>query len=369
MATQLATLFLRKLEVPVVLTDVDAERATTAVESIREELAGLGGEGPPLGGQGALPRLARDRGRGHGGLRRLRPRPRGRLRGARREAGGLRARSSDVVAPECLLVTNTSALSVTAMGEGLGASRARRRAALLQPGRRPAARRGRAHRRDRRRDARHRLGRDPQARQARRARRRRAGVRRQPDADAPVDRAHAGARERLDLRGDRRGRAQARDPDAALRAARDGRPARREPRARDAPRTRSPSASRSRRRCSTLADGEFPQLEQRDDRPSVDEIHVQILEALADEARHILDDGVVATAAEIDACLILGAGYPVLPRRDHEAPRPDRRLRARRRRAPLADALRRLARRSTVDHEATRVRRPRRTADARLRAG
>ena len=31
---------------------------------------------------------------------------------------------------------------------------------------------------------------------------------------------------------------------------------------------------------------------------------------VADEARHILDEGVVATAAEIDACLILGAGYP-----------------------------------------------------------
>ena len=60
----------------------------------------------------------------------------------------------------------------------------------------------------------------------------------------------------------------------------------------------------------TLADGEFPPLEPRDDRPSVDEIHEELLEALADEARHILEDGVVASAAEIDACLILGAGYP-----------------------------------------------------------
>jgi len=60
----------------------------------------------------------------------------------------------------------------------------------------------------------------------------------------------------------------------------------------------------------TLAEGEFPSLEPRDDRPSVDEIHVQILESLADEARHILEAGVVGTAAEIDACLILGAGYP-----------------------------------------------------------
>ena len=59
-----------------------------------------------------------------------------------------------------------------------------------------------------------------------------------------------------------------------------------------------------------FADGEMPALEQRDDRPTVDEIHERILEALADEARHMLDDGVVATAAEIDACLILGAGFP-----------------------------------------------------------
>jgi hypothetical protein len=59
-----------------------------------------------------------------------------------------------------------------------------------------------------------------------------------------------------------------------------------------------------------LADGELPSLEEKDGRATVDEIHERILEALADEARHILDDGVVASAAEIDACLILGAGYP-----------------------------------------------------------
>jgi 3-hydroxyacyl-CoA dehydrogenase len=59
-----------------------------------------------------------------------------------------------------------------------------------------------------------------------------------------------------------------------------------------------------------LADGDFPAIEAKDDRPSVDEIHERILEALADEARRILDEGVVASAAEIDACLILGAGYP-----------------------------------------------------------
>jgi len=45
-------------------------------------------------------------------------------------------------------------------------------------------------------------------------------------------------------------------------------------------------------------------------RQTVDEIHAALLEALADEARHLLDEGVVSSAAEIDACLILGAGFP-----------------------------------------------------------
>jgi 3-hydroxyacyl-CoA dehydrogenase len=43
---------------------------------------------------------------------------------------------------------------------------------------------------------------------------------------------------------------------------------------------------------------------------SVDELHEAVLEALADEARHILDEGVVAEAEDIDTCLILGAGFP-----------------------------------------------------------
>ena len=43
---------------------------------------------------------------------------------------------------------------------------------------------------------------------------------------------------------------------------------------------------------------------------SVEEIHTAVLEALADESRHILEDGVVAEAADIDTCLLLGAGFP-----------------------------------------------------------
>jgi 3-hydroxyacyl-CoA dehydrogenase/enoyl-CoA hydratase/carnithine racemase len=43
---------------------------------------------------------------------------------------------------------------------------------------------------------------------------------------------------------------------------------------------------------------------------TVDELHTAVLESLADEARHILEDGVVAEAADIDTCLLLGAGFP-----------------------------------------------------------
>ena len=43
---------------------------------------------------------------------------------------------------------------------------------------------------------------------------------------------------------------------------------------------------------------------------SVEELHEAVLEALADEARHILEGGIVAEAADIDTCLILGAGFP-----------------------------------------------------------
>jgi len=43
---------------------------------------------------------------------------------------------------------------------------------------------------------------------------------------------------------------------------------------------------------------------------SVDELHTAVLEGLADESRYILEDGVVAEAADIDTCLLLGAGFP-----------------------------------------------------------
>ena len=47
-----------------------------------------------------------------------------------------------------------------------------------------------------------------------------------------------------------------------------------------------------------------------DARRSVEQIREDALEAIADEIRHLLDEGVVGAAADVDACLILGAGYP-----------------------------------------------------------
>jgi 3-hydroxyacyl-CoA dehydrogenase len=47
-----------------------------------------------------------------------------------------------------------------------------------------------------------------------------------------------------------------------------------------------------------------------DARRSVEEIRDDALAAIADEIRHLLDEHVVPAAADVDACLILGAGWP-----------------------------------------------------------
>jgi hypothetical protein len=60
---------------------------------------------------------------------------------------------------------------------------------------------------------------------------------------------------------------------------------------------------------SSLAAGEEP-TPTGDARRSVEEIRRAVLEAAADEIRHMLDEGVVDSPADVDACLILGAGYP-----------------------------------------------------------
>jgi hypothetical protein len=58
-----------------------------------------------------------------------------------------------------------------------------------------------------------------------------------------------------------------------------------------------------------IANGEEPTA-LRNEPKSVEEIRRSVLEAVADEIQHMLDEGVVGDPADIDACLILGAGYP-----------------------------------------------------------
>jgi len=59
----------------------------------------------------------------------------------------------------------------------------------------------------------------------------------------------------------------------------------------------------------SLAEGGEPVVVEHAPR-TVDEIHTAVLEAMADEVRHMIEEGVVADAADVDTCLILGAGYP-----------------------------------------------------------
>ena len=136
-------------------------------------------------------------------------------------------------------------------------------------------------------------------------------------------RADGCARERQHRRGDGRGDPAARHADGAVGAAADGRPARREPRARD-------DARRLSRSLPALADA-------RDFADGTDEIVVAatrarpsrrsataVLEALADEVGHLLDEGVVGDRRRRRRVPDPRRRLPVLPRRDHEASRPAR---------------------------------------------
>jgi 3-hydroxyacyl-CoA dehydrogenase len=58
------------------------------------------------------------------------------------------------------------------------------------------------------------------------------------------------------------------------------------------------------------ADGRDEIAVRGDNRRSVEEIQLAALEAIADEIRHMLDEGVVAGVEDIDASLLLGAGWP-----------------------------------------------------------
>jgi 3-hydroxyacyl-CoA dehydrogenase/enoyl-CoA hydratase/carnithine racemase len=59
-----------------------------------------------------------------------------------------------------------------------------------------------------------------------------------------------------------------------------------------------------------FADGKEEIVLVEDRRRTVEEITDAVLEAIADEIRHLLEEGVVGGAADVDTCLLLGAGFP-----------------------------------------------------------
>ena len=152
MAGQLALLFARQLQVPVVLTDVDQQRLDAGVARVHAEIAaswpsGAGSQRRP--GQPA-----------HRGRHRLASTTRRFadadfvIEAVFEELSIKQAVFAELekhVDPAAILATNTSSLSITAMAAGLRAPGAGRRLPLLQPGRRAAAGRGRARRAHRRR--------------------------------------------------------------------------------------------------------------------------------------------------------------------------------------------------------------------------
>jgi 3-hydroxyacyl-CoA dehydrogenase/enoyl-CoA hydratase/carnithine racemase len=308
MATQLATLFLRRLEVPVVLTDVDAGQASRAVEAIGAELDGLVAKG----------RLRQDDARRLGSLAHA---------GVGREAyracdlvleavfeelpvkREVFAALEEVVSPECLLATNTSALSVSAMADGRAHPERVVGLHFFNPvavlplvevvrtpstGETALATAWQVVRALRKRGV---LVRDAPGFVVNRMLTRQSSVLMQALESGATFEETDEAALRLGIP----------MPPSALLAMVGPRVANHVLRTlHDSFPDRFPLSPT----LQALADGELPSLEAKEDGPGVDEIHERLLEALADEARRILDEGVVASAAEIDACLILGAGFP-----------------------------------------------------------
>jgi 3-hydroxyacyl-CoA dehydrogenase len=118
MASQLATLFLRRLRVPVVLRDLDQEIVDRALETIRDALADAAARGR-LEHEQAVSLAAQATGTttndGFEQCDLVIEAVFEELDVKRQVFGEL----EDVVSAECVLATNTSALSVTAMGENL----------------------------------------------------------------------------------------------------------------------------------------------------------------------------------------------------------------------------------------------------------
>jgi 3-hydroxyacyl-CoA dehydrogenase/enoyl-CoA hydratase/carnithine racemase len=118
MASQLATLFLRRLRVPVVLRDLEQEIVDRALDTIRDDLADAAARGR-LDHEEAVSLAAQASGtisyEGFEDCDLVIEAVFEEL-GVKRQVFG---ELEEVVSPECVLATNTSALSVAAMGENL----------------------------------------------------------------------------------------------------------------------------------------------------------------------------------------------------------------------------------------------------------
>ena len=308
MAAQLATLFLRRLEVPIVITDVDPERVEQALETIRADLAGLVAKG----------RLAEPKARFLGGL--AIPGT-----GVADYAGcdlvieavfeelsvkhEVLAALEAAVSPECLLVTNTSSLSITEMGRhlahperlvGMHFFNPVAVLPLVEVIRTPAT--------------------DDVTIATAWAVTKALGKRGVLVADAPgfvVNRLLTRQSSVL-MQAVEAGSTFEETDEAALRIGLPMPPS--ALLAMVGPKVANhvlntmhvafPERFPLSPTLESLAAGEFPPTVTAESPPSVDEIHTRILEALADECRRMLDEGVVDAAADIDACLILGAGFP-----------------------------------------------------------
>ena len=193
MASQLALLFARQLKVPVVLTDIDQARVDKGVGYVHAEVDKLLAKG----------RISPDAAN----------RTRALVTGSVSKEAFADAdfvieavfeelnvkkqvfkEVEAIVSPECILATNTSSLSVTAMAEDLRAPRAPGGLPLLQPGGRDAAAGNRPRAEDRRRRAGHRVRARQGAQEVRRAGQGRPGVRGQPHPAAPHGRSDRGLR-------------------------------------------------------------------------------------------------------------------------------------------------------------------------------
>jgi 3-hydroxyacyl-CoA dehydrogenase/enoyl-CoA hydratase/carnithine racemase len=119
MASQLALLFARRLQVPVVLTDLDQPRVDQGLSYVRDEVENQLGKGRLSPGQAAKIRSlvsgSLDRAAAFGDADLV-------IEAVFEDLAVKRQVFADlaqIVGPECVLATNTSSLSVTAMAEGL----------------------------------------------------------------------------------------------------------------------------------------------------------------------------------------------------------------------------------------------------------